>query len=595
MATVASLVFEMSANIARLQSDMGKARATVESATNGIKSAVDSAKVALGVLGITASAGAFVSFVKGAIDAEAALYNLSKRTGESVEVLSALKGVAKASQTDMEAVAAGVQKLDKAMLETATTGGGKAAPAFAALGIEVKDANGHLRASDQVMKEVADKLATMENRTQAVAYAQLILGKAGANLLPFLDELAKTGELHAKVTTEQAEQAEKFEQSLAKLEGRTKKLGIAIANELLPTMNKLLDVMQGGGDKKVEVSWFDKTFASMSMKAKEYIISMESATAATLRFFGADKGANFHQQEADRLQKQVDAMKKQAIDAEIAAYRAGERVKGKGAGISVPLSQEEAASGAAKQAPEDDWKVKALLARERAWQAEADAATRAYEAERQAAEEAQRRWQDVLDTAAMARAKQMAELDDADTVHLDKLEKMVKKTEQTNDIARQLGMTFTSAFEDAAVKGKSFRDVLSGIEQDIARIILRKAIVEPAGEAIGGLFKDSGIGSGIGDFLKGIFGGARASGGAVSAGSAYLVGENGPELFMPGNSGGIVPNDALGGAPNFNITMNIQALDSRSVAQAIAPLKAQIVGMVNDAANSRFRRGPLGV
>lgn len=45
----------------------------------------------------------------------------------------------------------------------------------------------------------------------------------------------------------------------------------------------------------------------------------------------------------------------------------------------------------------------------------------------------------------------------------------------------------------------------------------------------------------------GLFGGARASGGPVSSGKTYLVGERGPELFMPNTSGSIVPNSALRG------------------------------------------------
>ena len=43
----------------------------------------------------------------------------------------------------------------------------------------------------------------------------------------------------------------------------------------------------------------------------------------------------------------------------------------------------------------------------------------------------------------------------------------------------------------------------------------------------------------------------RAGGGDVRGGSPYIVGENGPEMFVPGRSGAIVPNDKLG-----NITMN---------------------------------------
>lgn len=49
--------------------------------------------------------------------------------------------------------------------------------------------------------------------------------------------------------------------------------------------------------------------------------------------------------------------------------------------------------------------------------------------------------------------------------------------------------------------------------------------------------------------------GAKASGWPVSAGSQYLVGERGPELFVPQTSGYIVPNKQLSGGATININM----------------------------------------
>jgi hypothetical protein len=48
----------------------------------------------------------------------------------------------------------------------------------------------------------------------------------------------------------------------------------------------------------------------------------------------------------------------------------------------------------------------------------------------------------------------------------------------------------------------------------------------------------------------------RANGGPVSGGSPYVVGEKGPELFVPGRSGSIVPNGAMAGETVVNITVN---------------------------------------
>jgi hypothetical protein len=55
--------------------------------------------------------------------------------------------------------------------------------------------------------------------------------------------------------------------------------------------------------------------------------------------------------------------------------------------------------------------------------------------------------------------------------------------------------------------------------------------------------------------------GARASGGPVSAGAPYIVGERGPELMVPGSNGTVVPNNKLGGVGgggnSYSITVNV--------------------------------------
>jgi hypothetical protein len=94
--------------------------------------------------------------------------------------------------------------------------------------------------------------------------------------------------------------------------------------------------------------------------------------------------------------------------------------------------------------------------------------------------------------------------------------------------------------------------------------------VASAGKAIGGA-----IGGALG------FGGGRAMGGPVSARTAYVVGERGPELFVPGSSGSIIPN-GMGGGTTINLTVN-GAIDSESTAR-------QIVSILNDSS----ARGTLG-
>lgn len=220
---------------------------SVTQVIKGVQGSVQSLQRVYGQLaaamGISLGAGAFVAFIDSGISAMASLRRLSDQTGATVESLSALRSVAKLSGTDMEQVALGAAKLSKAMLEVAQTGAGKSATAFKALGVEVLGSTGQLRASDQVMQEVAQKLFEMENGTQRVAYAQLLFGKSGATLLPFLRELAEAGVLNATVTSEQADAAKRWEDNLVRLKASTTALKISLASELLPSLNAMAEAM----------------------------------------------------------------------------------------------------------------------------------------------------------------------------------------------------------------------------------------------------------------------------------------------------------------------------------------------------------------
>lgn len=129
---------------------------------------------------------------------------------------------------------------------------------------------------------------------------------------------------------------------------------------------------------------------------------------------------------------------------------------------------------------------------------------------------------------------------------------------------------FAEFFEGAILDGKKISDVLKGLGKDLAELALRRAVAEPLAKYLGDLAQGTlaPLGASIGGALGGFFGGVRAEGGAVSAGRAYLVGERGPELFVPPAAGEIVPNNVLGGdTVNLYQTINI-APDVSAVARA---------------------------
>ena len=89
-----------------------------------------------------------------------------------------------------------------------------------------------------------------------------------------------------------------------------------------------------------------------------------------------------------------------------------------------------------------------------------------------------------------------------------------------------------------------------------------------------------------GSFLSSLFG--FAEGGTPPINKPSIVGENGPELFVPRTAGTIIPNGGMAGAgammnapiTNNYITNNISAVDAKSVAQLFAENRKTLLGTV---------------
>lgn len=144
--------------------------------------------------------------------------------------------------------------------------------------------------------------------------------------------------------------------------------------------------------------------------------------------------------------------------------------------------------------------------------------------------------------------------------------------------ADELGMTFSSAFEDAIVEGKRFGEILRGLEQDIIRIVTRKMVTEPLANAISGAIGGSG-------FFSSLFGGGKASGGPVQAGKLYEVNErrneilsvNGRDFLMAGAAGRVRPNPAFAQAAQpMTVHMTVVAQDVESFRRSEAQVTTRL-------------------
>lgn len=132
-----------------------------------------------------------------------------------------------------------------------------------------------------------------------------------------------------------------------------------------------------------------------------------------------------------------------------------------------------------------------------------------------------------------------------------------------DSIGQTIDRTF-AAMENAiarfVVNGKGSIDAfVSSVVSSLDRLAVKDYVLAPL---------EGVIGSVVQSILP--VGGARAEGGPVDAGRSYLVGENGPETFVPSASGTIVPN------ARPSITLNVQARDASSFLKSETQLAAML-------------------
>jgi len=204
--------------------------------------------------------------------------------------------------------------------------------------------------------------------------------------------------------------------------------------------------------------------------------------------------------------------------------------------------------------------------------------------------------------------QKQAELDGR-TTGTAKPEDMVKK--QLGNIFDELYNKLKTSFDDIFTSISdifgSISDYSSQIFSDIGSSLMD--ILGNLGSSVGDIFNS--IGGSLGDILGSVgnmFGGGgggdggfdmgtlfdigmmifgAAEGGALNAGQPYMVGERGRELFIPNQSGTMVPNHDLGTNGSTSINFTINATDVKGVQELLINNRATITNLVNQALNAR--------
>lgn len=140
-----------------------------------------------------------------------------------------------------------------------------------------------------------------------------------------------------------------------------------------------------------------------------------------------------------------------------------------------------------------------------------------------------------------------------------RLAQMQKQINYDRAAWSSFGQAMGDALSQGVLFGRSWSNILESIGVDIAKLILKMTIMKNLAASMSA----GGATGFMSNMLMGLFGGGMAGGGYVSMGSAYLVGEKGPELFVPKTSGTIVPNGGASVQVNV-INQSSQPVDARA-------------------------------
>lgn len=142
-------------------------------------------------------------------------------------------------------------------------------------------------------------------------------------------------------------------------------------------------------------------------------------------------------------------------------------------------------------------------------------------------------------------------------ISTEEIEPLSERLQETFDV---LGRSVAQSFAEATAAGKlSIRRIVEDVTRDVARIAADNFIRQPVESAI-----------------LGIFGGFRADGGAVARNLPYVVGERGPELFVPRSAGRI---DARAQRP-VTINVNLPQTDQAGPRRSRAQMARELGGLV---------------
>lgn len=596
---------------------IGKAAQTSTGGIGSLTAGLSGLSRGLGALGIGVSVAGLVGLGKSAVDLAGKLNDASAATTVAATTLDQYRQAGEQVGVSFETITGGLAKLNKSIAEAAS-GNQEAAKAFQDLGISVTNIDGSVRSTSDIFQELANKIRAAPDDAAIFEQGTKIMGRGFSTLLPLLEEGSQgMTRFQSHFSPEGIKNLDDFGDALTTLGEKLTGLGVAVAEFSLSTMiesfqflnNTIGETLRNAGILEKKLPQYTSTFGLQPKPSMSTIDGLMSPIPSG----GLPKPVSDSTKEAERLAKlEEERLARQRQLASEAERQAREQ-----ASALQRLAEEQAREAERQKNAVADF-VSGSKAQQEALRFEIDliGKSRAEQEKlvllRDIDNDAKRLSADLSSENA---AKIMAEAEATKNATVNLLDEFNKKR---NDISTGIQEGFqdymadiedraTAArdaignalrgVEDAFVKlattGKlSFKDLADSIIADMARIVVRQAIMAPLTGFLGGLFSGGGLGgagaaagssgvmspSGFVNVSPFAMGGVMtdkgnlplnryAMGGIANRPQLALFGEGrGPEAYVPLPDGRSIPVAMQGGGNNSPVVINmtIQSPDAAS-------------------------------
>ena len=543
-----SIVIDLLMRTGAFETDTKRAEARLKKFGDAAAITASSLAGAAGVAGaLGAVATVLGGFVKQINDGVDALNDFADATGTTVENASALEDIARRNGASFDTAQSSLVKFNSVLKDVKP--GTDAANILKTIGLNAEA----LKRIDpaQALLETATALSKFADDGAKARAIQELFGKSVKEAAPFLKDLAEKGKLVATVTAQDAAEAETFSKNLAQLSKDLTDAGRAMAGPVVSGLNGLILQFKEANEQ-------GEGFLKTLLRTTEIAQMLGMGPLATK----VEPTGSWGEPDRPSLLRNRQQM---GI--------------GGGGTVDWELFEEnrrkatEASEDAIRKAREATRKAEQLAATERqdAWEIEKKNIMGMFEAEVALREEFERLTKSVetpmetlnrelqendrlLRTNPLVTGELRERLDETSWKKFSDSFKDASKEMDSfaknaaENIQRNLGDTFVDMMNG------NFKSVGDGFVQMINRMVA-EALAANLVKSLFGVEGQGGVGSSwlsaVGTFMG--FAGAKAGGGDVMANQAYLVGEKGPEMFVPHAAGTIIPHDQGQAGPGATV------------------------------------------